>query len=157
MAGKGGAYFGWVALGIVMALVMPLTAVVTAMSVQVVADDSVPLLMLVILAIISFAAHCLILFGGKLAHASKTYYYFTTKHAKLSQELGANHRLVRKRLKKLEHIFIPYVHHWKKHNQTYAYIEAGPFDNHVADLLYRHFPYLNKNRKADEDGPDHAE
>ncbi|HKO57780.1 MAG TPA: hypothetical protein VJ276_18070 [Thermoanaerobaculia bacterium] len=156
MGGKGGTYFGWVALGIVMALVMPLTAVVTAMSVQVVAEDSVPLLMLVILAIISFAAHCLILFGGKLAHASKTYYYFTTKHTRLSQELAANCALVRKRLKKLEAIFIPYVHHWKKHNQTYAYIEAGPFDNDVAELLYRHFPYLNQRRKSTDDGPDHS-
>jgi hypothetical protein len=156
MGGKGGAYFGWVALGIIMALVMPLTAVVTAMSVQVVAEDSVPLLMLVILAIISFAAHCLILFGGKLAHASKTYYYFTTKHTRLSQELAANYRLVRKRLKKLEAIFIPYVHHWKKHNQTYDYIEAGPFDNEVAELLYRHFPYLNQRRKSNDDGQDHS-
>lgn len=158
MAGKrNGAYFGWVALGVVMALVMPLTAVVTALSVQVVADDSVPLLMLVILAIISFAAHCLILFGGKLAHESKTYYYFTTKHTRLSQELAADHRLVRQRLKKLEAIFIPYVHHWKKHNQTYQYVEAGPFDNQVADLLHRHFPYLDKrNRQTDDDGPDHS-
>ncbi len=155
MGGKGAAYFGWVALGMVMALVMPLTAVVTAMSVQVVADDSVPLLMLVILAIISFAAHCLILFGGKLAHASKTYYYFTTKHTRLSQELAANHQLVRRRLKKLEAIFIPYVHHWKRHNQTYAYIEAGPFDNDVAELLYRHFPYLNKSSRKTDD-PDHS-
>jgi len=153
---RSGAYYGWVALGVVMALVMPLSAVVTAMSVQVVAEDSVPILMLVILAIISFAAHCLILFGGKLAHASKTYYYFTTKHTRLSQELAANHRLVRKRLKKLEAIFIPYVHHWKKHNQTYAYVEAGPFDNDVADLLYRHFPYLNKKNRKTDDDPDQS-
>jgi hypothetical protein len=156
MGGKSGAYFGWVALGIVMALVMPLTAIGTAMSVQVVAEDSVPLLMLVVLAIISFAAHCLILFGGKLAHASKTYYYFTTKHTQLSQELEANYRLVRKRLKSLEAIFIPYVHHWKKHNQTYEYIEAGPFDNEVAELLYRHFPYLRKKQTGNDDAPDHA-
>jgi hypothetical protein len=154
---RSGAYYGWVALGVVMALVMPLSAVVTAMSVQVVAEDSVPILMLVILAIISFAAHRLILFGGKLAHASKTYYYFTTKHTRLSQELAANHRLVRKRLKKLEAIFIPYVHHWKKHNQTYAYIEAGPFDNAVADLLYRCFPYLNKKNRKTDDDPDTPE
>ena len=153
---RNGAYFGWVALGVVMALVMPFTAVVTALSVQVVAEDSVPLLMLIILAIISFAAHCLVLFGGKLAHASKTYFYFTTKHSRLSGELAANHRLVRKRLKKLEAIFIPYVHHWKKHNNTYEYIEAGPFDAQVADLLLRHFPYLNKNnRKSNDDDPDH--
>lgn len=152
---RSGAHYGWVALGVVMALVMPLTAVVTALSVQVVADDSVPLLMLVILGIISFAAHCLILFGGKLAHASKTYYYFTTKQTALSQALAANHRLVRKRLKKLEGIFIPYYHHWKKHNQTYDYIEAGPFDNDVAELLRRHFPYLtNGARKSDD--PDHS-
>jgi uncharacterized membrane protein YfbV (UPF0208 family) len=153
---RSGAYYGWVALGVVMALVMPLTAVVTAMSVQVVAEDSAPLLMLVILAIISFAAHCLVLFGGKLAHESKTYYYFTTKRTRLSEELAANHRLVRKRLKKLEGIFIPYYHHWKKHNQTYDYIEAGPFDNDVADLLYRHFPYLNKKNKTPDDDPDHS-
>jgi len=157
MGGKGGAYVGWVALGVVMALVMPLAAVVTALAVQVVAENSVPLLMLVILAIISFAAHCLILFGGKLAHASKTYYYFTTKHARLARELAVDHQLVRQRLKKLEALFIPYVHHWKKHNQTYDYIEAGPFDTQVADLLYRRFPYLNKrNGVTDEDGPDHA-
>jgi hypothetical protein len=151
-----GAYVFWVALGVLMALVMPLTAVVTAMSVQVVADDSVPILMLVILAIISFAAHVLILFGGKVAHASKTYYYFTSKHSKLSQQLAANQRVVRRRLKRLQAIFIPYVHHWRKHNATYGYIEAGPFDNDVAELLYRHFPYLNQRRKSNDDGPDHS-
>lgn len=146
------AYVLWVALGVLVALVMPLTAVVTAMSVQVVADDSVPLLMLIILAIVSFAAHVLILFGGKLAHASKTYYYFASKRSKLSNELEANHREVRRRLKKLEAVFIPYVHHWRKHNATYNYIEAGPFDNQVAELLRRHFPYLNKNNP--DNGPD---
>ena len=156
MAGKGVMYYFWVALGVLVAVVMPLAAVITAMSVQVVADDTVPMLMLIMLAIISFAAHVLILFGGKLAHASKTYLYFAWKRSTLDGALEANHRLVRKRLKKLEAIFIPYVHHWKKHNQTYDYIEAGPFDNQVADLLHRHFPYLNKNNsKANDDGPDH--
>lgn len=149
-----GAFYFWAALGAIMALVMPLTAMYTAMAVQTVADDSAPTIMLAILAIISFAAHVLILFGGKLAHEAKTYYLFTSKHTRLAQELAANHRLVRKRLKKLELLFIPYVHHWKKHNQTYDYIEAGPFDNEVAELLRRHFPYLNKNTR--DDGPHHA-
>jgi hypothetical protein len=149
-----GAFYFWAALGAIMALVMPLTAVYTAMAVQAVADDSAPTIMLIILAIISFAAHVLILFGGKLAHDSKTYYLFTSKHTRLAQELEANHRLVRKRLKKLELLFIPYVHLWKKHNQTYDYIEAGPFDNEVAELLRRHFPYLNKNTR--DDGPHQA-
>ena len=153
MNGKhSGSFFVWAALGCVMALVMPLTAVYTAMSVQVVADDSAPLIMLAILAIISFAAHVLILFGGKLAHEAKTYYAFNTKHTRLSNQLAADHRLVRKRLKKLQLLFIPYVHHWKKHNSTYDYVEAGPFDNDVAELLRRHFPYLNKNKNRD-DGP----
>jgi len=154
MAGNSTAYYLWVALGVLVALVMPLTAVVTAMTVQVVADDSVPLLMLIILAIISFAAHVLILFGGKLAHASKTYFYFASKHSALSQQLTADHREVRRRLKKLEAVFIPYVHHWRKHNASYSYVEAGPFDNEVAELLRRHFPYLNKN--APDDGPHHT-
>ena len=146
---RSGAYIGWAVLGAIMALVMPLTAVFTAMSVQVVADDSAPLVMMVILAIISFSAHVLILFGGKLAHASKTYYYFASKRSALAQQLAANHRLVRRRVKKLEAVFIPYVHHWKKHNMTYSYIEAGPFDNDVAELLRRLFPYLNKNNPDD--------
>ncbi|HEX8253386.1 MAG TPA: hypothetical protein VF846_09580 [Thermoanaerobaculia bacterium] len=153
MNGKhSGSYFVWAALGCVMALVMPLTAVYTATSVQVVADDSAPIIMLAILAIISFAAHVLVLFGGKLAHDAKTYYLFNTKHTRLSNQLAADHRLVRKRLKKLQLLFIPYVHHWKKHNSTYAYVEAGPFDNEVAELLRRHFPYLNKHRD-NGDGP----
>lgn len=145
MSGNRSAYYFWIALGVLVALVMPLTAVVTAMSVQVVADDSVPFLMLVILAIISFAAHVLVLFGGRLAHASKTYCYFASKRSALTNQLAANHRLVRRRLKKLQQIFIPYVHHWRKHNTHYTYVEAGPFDNDVAELLRRHFPYLNKN------------
>lgn len=144
-------FYGWAALGCVMATVMPLTAVYTAMSVQVVADDSAPLVMLIVLAIISFAAHVLVLFGGKLAQEAKTYWRFTTKHASLSAQLAANQRLVRKRLKKFELLFIPYVHHWRKHNAAYSYIEAGPFDNEVAELLRRHFPYLNKSG----DGPHH--
>jgi hypothetical protein len=45
------------------------------------------------------------------------------------------------------------VHHWRKHNAHYTYVEAGPFDNEVAELLRRHFPYLNKNN----DGPHNAE
>jgi uncharacterized membrane protein YfbV (UPF0208 family) len=156
MNGKhSGGFFFWAGLGCVMALVMPLTAVYTAMSVQVVADDSAPLIMLAILAIISFAAHVLILFGGTLAHEAKTYHAFTTKHTRLSNQLAADHRLVRKRLKKLQLRFIPYVHHWKKHNGTYAYVEAGPFDNEVAELLRRHFPYLTRNRNRD-DGPHDA-
>ena len=157
MGGNGrGAYVRAFALGVLIALVMPLAAVITALSVQVVADDSVSFLLLIILAIISFVAHVMILFGGTRAQASKTYYYFATKHSRLSGELAANHKLVRKRLKKLEAIFIPYVHHWKKHNNTYEYIEAGPFDAQVADLLHRHFPYLNKNnRKSNDDSPDH--
>ena len=155
MAGNRTAYYLWIALGVLVALVMPLTAVVTAVSVQVVADDSVPFLMLVILAIISFAAHVLVLFGGRLAHASKTYCYFASKRSALSNQLEANHRLVRRRLKKLERIFIPYVHHWRKHNAHYTYVEAGPFDNEVAELLRRHFPYLNKN--GQNDGPHNDE
>ena len=150
MGGNRAAYFFWVLLGVIVALVMPLTAVVTAMSVQVVADDSVPLLMLIILAIISLAAHVLVLFGGKLAHASKTYLYFASKHARITNDLASNQRSARRRLKKLEAIFIPYVHHWRKHNSMYSYIEAGPFDNDVAELLRRQFPYLNKNQN---DGP----
>jgi hypothetical protein len=155
MSGNRTAYYCSVAIGVLVALVMPLTAVVTAASVEVVADDSVPFLMLIILAIISFAAHTLILFGGKLAHDSKTYCYFSCKRSALSNQLAANYRLVRRRLKTLQAVFIPYVHHWRKHNAHYSYVEAGPFDNDVAELLRKHFPYLNKN--GQDDGPHPAE
>jgi hypothetical protein len=142
----------WIALGVLVALVMPLTAVGTAIAVQTVADDSVPLVMLVILAIISFACHVLILFGGKLAHAAKTYGYFAAKHTKKTGERDVAQGELQHRVKKLENLFIPYVHHWRKHNATYSYVEAGPFDNDVAELLRRLFPYIGKNgRDGDAD------
>lgn len=151
--GAGIAVYLWIALGVVVALVMPLTAVFTAMAVQALADDSMPLLMLIVLAIISFACHVLILFGGKLAHASKTYLHFIAVRAIKSAAVEAAEHEKAKKVKKLEDAFIPYVHHWKKHNQTYSYVEAGPFDNDVAELLRKLFPYLNKNGNGDGPHP----
>lgn len=142
---RSGAYYVWAGLGAVMALVMPLTAVFTAMSVQVVADDSAPLVMLIILGIVSLAAHVLILFGGKHGHESKTYYYFVSKRAAFTQKLAASNSAVRRRVKKLEDSVIPYAHHWNKHNQTYSFVEPGPFDQEVATLLRRLFPFLRGN------------
>lgn len=140
----------WILLGVLMAVVMPLTAISTALSAQVVANDAAPILMIIILGVISLSAHLLILFGGKQAHASKTYLLFTMKYRGLKRELAARRDMLRRRVQKLQMFFIPYVHHWRKHNDVYSYVEAGPFDNDVAELLRRQFPHLNK---ASSDGP----
>lgn len=154
MGGNRGAFYFWVGIGVLVALVMPLTAVLTAITVQAIADDSVPFLMLIILAIISVAAHVLVLFGGTLAHASKTYCYYAAKRARLVDVLVALRKRLVRLVKRLEDSFIPYVHHWRKHNQHYTYVEAGPFDHDVAELLRRRFPHLNRNTA--DDGPHHA-
>jgi hypothetical protein len=140
----------WVWLGVVMAVVMPFTAIATALSAQVVTNDAAPILMLIILGVISLSAHLLILFGGKLAHASKTYLLFTMKYRALKTELARCRVVLRRRVQKFQMLFIPYVHHWRKHTEIYSYVEAGPFDNDVAGLLRRQFPYLNKTSSDDD-------
>jgi hypothetical protein len=133
-----------------MAVVMPLTAIATALSAQVVANDAAPILILIILGVISLSAHLLILFGGKQAHASKTYLLFVIKYHGLKRELAARRNVLRRRVQKFQMRFIPYVHHWRKHNEVYSYVEAGPFDNEIAELLRRQFPYLYR-RSSDDD------
>lgn len=146
MSGSRIALAAWVTLGVLVALVMPLTAIITALCLRMVSTDSVPFLMTVMLGVIAGAAHVVVLAGGRLAHASKAWLYFTVQHAGKLGESEAAHRTARRRVKALDAVFVEYVHRWKRHNARYGYIEAGPFDQAVAELLRRRFPHLSRSK-----------
>lgn len=133
---------GWTALGVLIALVMPLVAAYTAMTVRATADDSAPFLMVLVLGTISFCCHVLVLFGGKLAHDAKTYLLYVVRRRQYHAAMAHATSVFRERLKRLEARFIPYVHHLQWHNSAYTPMSAGPFDAEIIDLLRRHFPNL---------------
>jgi hypothetical protein len=131
---------GWIALGFLVALVMPLVAAYTAMTVQASGDDSAPILMVAILGVISFACHILVLFGGRLAHDAKTYLLFVCRRGQKTAAEDNARFTVRRRLKRLEARFIPYAHHLRRHNNVHSPVPAGPFDAEVVEILRRQFP-----------------
>lgn len=140
--GTSAARKGWIAIGVLVALVMPLTATATAQSLGVVAENNVPVLMIAVLAIVSFAAHVLVLFAGRLAQEAKAYIAFTlidSFHSRCAQ-----HAIDRAKadLSALNSLFIAYVHAWRTHNAQYAALHSGPFDQEVVDLLRQQFPHL---------------
>jgi hypothetical protein len=138
----------WIAIGVLVALVMPLAATATAQSVGVVAESNVPVLMIAVLAIISFAAHVLVLFAGRLAQEAKAYVVFTlidTYHARRAQRAID---LAKGRLSALNSLFIAYVHAWRAHNGQYAALPSGPFDQEVVELLRRQFPHVASGARA---------
>jgi hypothetical protein len=132
----------WIAIGVLVALVMPLTATATAQSLGVVADNNVPVLMIAVLAIVSFAAHVLVLFAGRLAQEAKAYIAFTlinTFHTKHAQHAIDKAKVD---LSALNSLFIAYVHAWRTHNAQYTPVPSGPFDKEVVELLRQQFPHL---------------
>jgi hypothetical protein len=140
--GTSAARKGWIAIGVLVALVMPLTATATAQSLGVVAENNVPVLMIAVLAIVSFAAHVLVLFAGRLAQEAKAYIAFTvidTFHTRRAQRAIDR---AKANLSTLNSLFIGYVHGWRAHNAQYAALPSGPFDQEVVELLRRQFPHV---------------
>jgi hypothetical protein len=134
---------GWIALGFLVALVMPLVAGYTAMTVQASGDESTPILMVAILGVISFACHILVLFGGRLAHDAKTYLLFVCRRGQKTAAEDSARRTVQRSLKRLEARFIPYAHHLRRHNAAHNPVPAGPFDSEVVEILRRQFPQFS--------------
>lgn len=132
---------GWLCLGIIVALVMPLAARATAEAAGVVASGRVSTFMIAVLAIVSFAAHILVLFGGRIAQEAKTYLlYLAVKAFHAHRVARAAHRLA-KLTNELTREFIAYVHAWRLHQARHAYVPSGPFDSDVVELLVRLFPH----------------
>lgn len=139
---------GWIVLGVLVALVMPLAAKATAESASIVAGDDTPVMMLAVLSIISFSAHVLVLFGGRLAQESKTYFAFACGRSIHDMRANSRARETASALASLNRMFIAYVHAWREHNARFPAQPSGPFDREVADLLRRQFPYVTSGSAA---------
>ena len=140
--GSSAARSAWIAIGILAALVMPLAATAAARAAGVIADDSAPILMIVVLAVISFAAHVLVLFAGRLAQEAKTYVTYALCHGVQKRRAQRAIDRARKDVAALNSLFINYVHAWRAHNSKYEALPSGPFDRDVVELLRRQFPHV---------------
>jgi hypothetical protein len=140
--GSSAARTGWIAIGILAALVMPLAAAAASRAAGVVADDSAPILMIVVLAVISFAAHVLVLFAGRLAQEAKTYVTYAVCHGIKKRRAQRAIDRARADIAALNSLFISYVHAWRAHNAKYTALPSGPFDREVVELLRRQFPHV---------------
>jgi hypothetical protein len=132
----------WIAVGILVALVMPLAATATAQSAAAVAQNSVPLLMIAVLGIVSFAAHVLVLFAGRLAPEAKAYAAFALIDRSNERRTQAAIDRVKSDIDQFNSFFIGYAHAWRLHNRRYPALPSGPFDRDVVDLLRRQFPHV---------------
>jgi hypothetical protein len=132
----------WIAVGVIVALVMPLAAAATAQSVGVVAENSMSVCMVIVLAIISFAAHVLVLFAGRLAQEAKTYLAFALLRRFHDRRTNIAIARAKARLSAFNSMFIKYVHAWRVHNARYTLVPSGPFDHDVLQLLRREFPHV---------------
>jgi hypothetical protein len=140
--GSAAARKGWIAVGVLAALVMPLAAMAAARAAGVVADDSAPILMIVVLAVVSFAAHVIVLFAGRLTQEAKTYLTYAVCYGiKKRSAQRAIDRAVAD-IAAFNSRFISYVHAWRAHNARYAALPSGPFDREVVEFMRRQFPHV---------------
>lgn len=140
--GSGAARKGWIALGILVALVMPLAAAATADAASMVTDSNASVMMIAVLGIISFTAHVLVLFGGRLAQESKTYLTYATMRGFHERRAASRAQDAAQTLASLNSMFIAYVHAWRTHNARFEAQPSGPFDKDVVELLRRQFPHV---------------
>jgi hypothetical protein len=131
---------GWLALGLLVALVMPLAAAATAKSASILEESDLPVMMIAVLAIVSFAAHVLVLFGGRLAEESKTYLAFASLSISYGARAWFSERSAARSLALFNAMFIAYAHALRNHNSQFTPVPSGPFDGGVATLLRQQFP-----------------
>lgn len=134
--------WGWFALGVVVALIVPFTARALAESAGAVDGNDSSSAIVAVLAIISFAAHVLILFGGQEAEEAKAYFlYLLAKWFHTTRE-DVNNTNAKETLAAFNAQFISYVHAWREHNRLYTQVPSGPFDVEVVGLLKQQFPQI---------------
>ena len=132
----------WFGLGVIVALVMPFSARAVAESAGVVDDSNTSVPLIAVLAIISFAAHVLILFNGRRAHEAKAYLLFVfARWFHKTRETSADGR-AKALLAQFNREFILYIHRWRHHNTRYTPVPSGPWDAKVVELLKQQFPQI---------------
>jgi hypothetical protein len=98
--------------------------------------------MIVVLAVVSFAAHVIVLFAGRLAQEAKTYLTYAVCYGiKKRSAQRAIDRAVAD-IAAFNSRFISYVHAWRAHNAKYAALPSGPFDREVVEFMRRQFPHV---------------
>jgi hypothetical protein len=142
----------WIALGVLVALVMPLSAAAVAHSVGIVTGDDQSVGMVIVLAIISFAAHVLVLFAGRFAQEAKTFTAYAVLGGRHNRRADKAKAKSAKLLAAFNALFINYVHAWRVHNLRYEHLSSGPFDDEVVTLLKRQFPQVTANSALAEHG-----
>lgn len=136
----------WIGVGILVALVMPLCALATAQAAATVSEGSASGPMVAVLGIVSFAAHVLVLFGGRIAQDAKTYLGFLLLRGfHEGRTATASHR-ASGALRELSGHFIGYVHAWRLHTARFSHLPVGPFDRDVVRLLAHQFPDVTFRR-----------
>jgi hypothetical protein len=134
----------WLALGVAVALVMPFCAKAVAESAGVVDNSNTSVPLIAVLAVISFAAHVLILFNGRRAQEAKAYLLFVfTRWFHKTRATSADER-AKSLLSDFNREFILYVHRWRHHNGRYTPVQSGPWDAKVIELLREQFPQIAK-------------
>ena len=139
--------WGWTAVGVLLALVVPLAAVATTLAMQPSVSDPDAAASLrmqtAALAVLAFAGHLLVLFGGRHAHNAKAFAAFKL-HQWLLRRKGQMHdRRARTMGEAAVAAFESYYHERQLHNAAFpgARLEFGPFDALTRALINEHFGY----------------
>ncbi len=142
-----GASLGWTAAGVVFAAVIPMAAVATMPATQPTVSDPGLVaelrLQTAVLALLAFAGHLLILFGGRSAHDSKAFAAFKIRQLSLRRRLRRIERHARRKAAATVEIFDLYHHGRKAFNRRFPdqALEFGPFDRATRELINREFGF----------------
>jgi hypothetical protein len=138
---------GWTAIGVLLAFVVPLAAVAATLAAQPSVSDSDATAALrmqtAALAILAFAGHLLVLFGGRYAHESKAFAAFKLSQLSLRAKVRLCERRARVMAEAAISAFKDYYHQREIHNAEFpeAPVEAGPFDALTRDFINERFGY----------------
>jgi hypothetical protein len=145
--GSGVLVWGWTAVGVLLALVVPLAAVATTIAAQPAVSDSEAVAALrmqtAALAILAFAGHMLILFGGRHAHEAKAFVAFKLRQWSLETKVRRYEQRAQTLAEATVSAFEDYYHQREIHNVAFAEapIDVGPFDAVTRDLINERFGY----------------
>ncbi len=167
--------WGWTTVGVALALVVPLAAVATTLAVQPSVSDPEAAASLrmqtAALAILAFAGHLLVLFGGRHAHDAKAFAAFKLRQLWLRAKADLYERRARMLAEAAVAAFKTYYHEHQSHNAVFpgARLEFGPFDALTRELINESFGYEfiilksaprregNRNRRLNGHGQDSKE
>jgi hypothetical protein len=145
--GSGVRVFGWTTIGVLLALVVPLAAVAATLAAQPSVFDPEATAALrmqaAALAILAFAGHLLVLFGGRHAHEAKAFAAFKLRQLSLRTRVQLCERRARAMAEAATSAFKGYYHQREIHNAEFPHapVEVGPFDALTRGLINERFGY----------------